>query len=141
MYALASSVCNEKEVYMGLDMYLFRRKKGSAELPEHEQIYWRKANQIRRWIVDHAGYPPQANCEPFVLTKDVLNRLIDDSIRVLVDHDIAVDVMPTSDGFFFGNTDIFEWYFQQLAETVRDVSALIAGTNFDEEEIVYYEWY
>lgn len=126
---------------MGLDMYLFRRKKGSAELPEHEEIYWRKANQIRRWIVDHAGYPPQANQEPFVLTEDILNCLVDDCVYVLVNRDSAMEVMPTSDGFFFGSVDIFEWYYQKLAETVRNVSALVASTNFNEEEIVYYEWY
>lgn len=126
---------------MGLDMYLFRRKKGDTELPESEECYWRKANQIRRWIVEHTEYPSGANCVPFVLSKVTLDALVEDCCRVLANHELAPEVLPPSNGFYFGSTAFDEWYYNGLAYTVRSVSALLASTNFDEEEVVYYEWY
>ena len=39
---------------MGLDMYLFKRNKKTNEEVQ-EIMYWRKANQIRRWFENELG--------------------------------------------------------------------------------------
>ena len=54
---------------MGLDMYLFKRKKNEPNGEPEEVTYWRKANQIRNWIVNHTDYKESADCEEFKLTK------------------------------------------------------------------------
>lgn len=132
---------------MGLDMYLFRRSKepvydedGRQELGERV-MYWRKANQIRAWLVNSAGYDEGANCEPYVLDEDDLACLRDDCRFVLDNHPYAVDVLPTSCGFFFGSEDYDETYFEQIEDTYNILDELLATTNFDEQEIVYYEWW
>ena len=61
---------------MGLDMYLYCRNKGETELPDDEIYYWRKANQIRQWIVSHTGYSESSNITAHVLTKEHLENLL-----------------------------------------------------------------
>lgn len=126
---------------MGLDMYLHRREIGSDGLPEPEICYWRKANQIRQWIVNHTGYNEKADVVIHVLTKEQIEALISDCQKVLENHSLAPQIMPTSSGFFFGNSDYDEYYFSVLERTVDELNSILLDTNFDTHEIVYYEWW
>ena len=58
---------------MGLDMFL-RDKKNNIEL-----IYWRKANQIRKWFVEHLeNFDFDDNLGHYDVSKEVLENLADD---------------------------------------------------------------
>ena len=83
---------------MGLDMYLFKRKrfkKGDDEYNElvrdsvEEVCYWRKANQIREWMVKHTDLKPDDNCGWIELTVNTLNELREDCLKVLNNHYLA----------------------------------------------------
>ena len=124
---------------MGLDMYLFKKTKGENE--GAEVAYWRKANQVRQWFVDHAGYNADANCEEHPITKSILERLVSDCKTVLADHSKAEEVLPTQSGFFFGSTDYDDWYFNDLTNTVEQVEKVVADTDWNNEEVYYYEWW
>ena len=124
---------------MGLDMYLYRKKKDEKEA--EEVAYWRKANQIRQWIVDNCGYNDDANCEFFPMTKEQLEKLAEDCDKVIENRDMAPVLFPTSSGFFFGSTEYNEWYFDDLKETSRMVKEVLKETDFDTQEIAYYEWW
>ncbi len=122
---------------MGLDMYLFERKTGT------ELMYWRKANQIRRWFVDHLNdFDPSDNLGKYDVSREVLQDLIDDIDYVLEDESIerAEEVMPTGSGFFFGNTEYDEYYFDSLRYT-REHLQEILDTTSEEDEIYYTEWW
>lgn len=122
---------------MGLDMYLFERKTGT------ELMYWRKANQIRRWFVDHLNdFDPSDNLGKYDVSREVLQDLIDDIDYVLEDESIerAEEVMPTGSGFFFGNTEYDEYYFDSLRYT-REQLQEILDTTSEEDEIYYTEWW
>lgn len=121
---------------MGLDMYLFKRKKTDAD----EVVYWRKANQIREWFVNQ-GYPAGANCSEFPVDKNILEQLVADCKEAIAHPELAPEIMPTSDGFFFGSTDYDEWYFDQLQETVDKVEQILKETDWETEEVFYYEWW
>ncbi len=122
---------------MGLDMYLFERKTGT------ELMYWRKANQIRRWFVDHLNdFDPSDNLGQYDVSREVLQDLIDDIDYVLEDESIerAEEVMPTGSGFFFGNTEYDEYYFDSLRHTREQIQEILDTTS-EEDEIYYTEWW
>jgi hypothetical protein len=124
---------------MGLDMYLEKRKKGSESYDDYEEVaYWRKANQVRGWFAEKVGVE---NCEYSVVTKEVLENLVEDCKKVLDNHNRASIVMPTQSGFFFGSTDYDEWYFEDLVQTVEMVTKVIAETDWETEEVAYTEWW
>lgn len=122
---------------MGLDMYLFERKTGT------ELMYWRKANQIRRWSVDHLNdFDPSDNLGKYDVSREVLQDLIDDIDYVLEDESIerAEEVMPTNSGFFFGSTEYDEHYFDSLRYTREQIQEILDTTS-EEDEIYYTEWW
>ena len=125
---------------MGLDQYMYKRAKG-ADLPDDSQIYWRKANFVRAWFVEHTGYRNDADCEEHIVTKKQLEALVSDCRKVLADHKLAPKLMPTCAGFFFGGTEYDDYYFDMVAYTAEEVEKLIHSTNFETEEVIYYEWW
>ena len=126
---------------MGLDMYLMKRNKKHKEC-EVEVCYWRKANQIRKWFVNHIDqFNQEDNCKEFILSKEILEKLVYDCKYVLKNHDKAEEVLPTSSGFFFGETKYDKWYFITLEDTVKNIQKVIETTDFESEEIYYYDWW
>lgn len=67
---------------MGLDMYLNRKRyshtneKGNRVYSEEEVGYWRKANQIHNYIVEHFANG-EDNCQPIGLDLKDLENLLD----------------------------------------------------------------
>lgn len=135
---------------MGLDMYLMKRHKYREGDDEYNQLvdelseeimYWRKANQIRRWFVEHTDLNEDDNCKPIPLTKEILEQLYNDCHAVLRDHSKAEEILPCSSGFFFGSTEYDDWYFEQLRKTVDVIEGILEDTDFEEYEIDYNEWW
>lgn len=125
---------------MGLDMYLMKRTKGEKESSE-QVAYWRKANQVREWMVRNTGYSEKNNLEMHLLTREQLVKLLNDSKKVIESPELAETVMPTKDGYFFGSTEYDEEYLEELKNTVSMVTDVLTRTNFKEEEICYLEWW
>ena len=119
---------------MGLDMGLSSRPKGSTE-----QAYWRKANQIRGWFAD--------NLEDFndngetKVEKEDLEALLDTCKKVLDNHDLASDLLPVTEGFFFGNDEYDAIYFDEVEETVEQINQILESFDWDAEDMYYWEWY
>ena len=135
---------------MGLDMYLFRQKKNNEDTKE-EIGYWRKANQIREFFVRECGYGINSDCEEFFVTRDQLEKLKYICGTLYKEYEkngitnklisSCDKYLPTSAGFFFGSTDYDEWYFNDLKETIDIMIEAIDGTDWDTEEVYYYEWW
>lgn len=126
---------------MGLDMYLngdqflwsFDKKhKLKSELnnlfPEKSypatnvifQIgYWRKANAIHNWFVENVQNKVD-DCGEYNVTSDQLQDL-KEVCELALKNDKDCDILPTKSGFFFGNTEHDEWYFQSLKDTIKIV--------------------
>lgn len=129
---------------MGLDMYLkanrFLRtdedeeiKKAISNLfPEIKDLevtsveievgYWRKANQIHKWFVDVVQHG-EDECEPHYVTRGQLHVLRALCFEVLGKSKYgrikrAKELLPTSSGFFFGNEEYDEYYFNDIRETI-----------------------
>lgn len=79
-------------------------------------FYWRKANAIHRWFVEHVQYGMD-DCRPYPVHPELILDLIDRCQRVTVDHSLAPELLPSQGGFFFGSTEYDDWYFQDVEET------------------------
>jgi len=145
---------------MGLDMYLKRKtycrateemksngnltlkgsdteikvnaKKLSRIVIEEDVAYWRKANRIHNWF-DKQTETGLANCQEFAFSFDTLMELREDCKQVLAEKDLAEKLLPTCEGFFFGESDYDEYYFEALEETVDIIDKL------EKEEAEYGE--
>ena len=57
--------------------------------------------------------------------------------KVIKDPTTAKELLPTTDGFFFGGTDYDEYYIDQIYETLNIISDALVETDF-ENEMLYY---
>lgn len=130
---------------MGLDMYLDKRKKVVDESIKNEWnnvMYWRKANQVRAWFVSNIEEMTEdSNCQHFTVSKELLEKLVADCKTVLEERDNAAAILPTSSGFFFGSCNYDEWYYKDLEETIEGVQGVIDETDWETEEVAYYDWW
>jgi len=118
---------------MGLDMWL-NDNKGK------ELFYWRKANAIHKWFVENVQNGID-ECKDYKVTKEQLKKLLDTISEVLgktpkerlinhltgdnFDIEKAKELLPTTDGFFFGGTEYDEDYVEDLIRTKEFLEELL----------------
>ena len=61
---------------------------------------------------------------------DTLKRLVDLCKEVLADNSKAEDLLPTQDGFFFGDTGYNDYYFEDLAYTVEKLTPFVTDPDW-----------
>lgn len=125
---------------MGLDMYLYARRyvsefgateelhaalnKATESIRKGfdiqyitvEAMYWRKANAIHKWFVDHVQNGVD-DCGYYPVSELQLRELLATVENVLADHSRAAELLPSMSGFFFGSTEYDRWYFEDLIGT------------------------
>lgn len=85
--------------------------------------YWRKANQVHAWFVNNVQ-GGNDNCGEYYVSQDKLKELRDLCQKALDNRD--PNLLPPQDGFFFGGTDIDEWYWQDLKNTIAQLDRIFA---------------
>ena len=85
--------------------------------------YWRKANQVHAWFVKNVQ-GGNDNCGEYYVSQDKLKELRDLCQKALDNRD--PNLLPPQDGFFFGGTDIDEWYWQDLKNTIAQLDRIFA---------------
>ena len=98
--------------------------------------YWRKANAIHAWFVKNCADDVDECQEIYVSFKQAkeLRNLIN---RVLDCHEKAEELLPTEDGFFFGNTEYNEWYYKNLEYTRDLLNKIIVKCDGGDYDIIY----
>ena len=133
---------------MGLDMYLKAKrwirhsepelknelikqfeelKSFDAEVVQEisiEGIYWRKANAIHKWFVDHAQKGVD-DCGNYYVERSDLIALKEVCDRVLGFKHLAEELLPAANGFFFGSTDYDDGYYSDVEFTSREIEKLL----------------
>ncbi len=114
----------------------------SPEYLDFLVMYWRKANAIHNWFVqnvqggeDDCGYHECGYDELASLLK-IINTILDED-DVEQQKALAGVFLPPQEGFFFGDTEIDDWYFEDLNNTARKLEALLAERN-DKLWFVYH---
>ena len=141
---------------MGLDMYLSKKtyvkqwehkgdenfqvevtKKGEPvshikseriSYVEEEVGYWRKSNQIHNWFVQNVQNGTD-DCGTYFVSEEQLEELLELCKRVIENNELAEELLPSADGFFFGSTDYDEWYFKDLTNTIKIIETLLSERN------------
>ena len=135
---------------------------------KEEVGYWRKANQIHKWFVDHVQ-DGEDDCDyHHECTKEVLEELLAtcekvlagtvmtygkvvngytfkngkqvpcyEDGKVIVNPEFCHDLLPLTDGFFFGNQQYNEWYLEDIADTVKILNEVLATTDFETQMVFY----
>jgi len=150
---------------MGLDMYMtgkryisdYRKEdeelskelnkieiKGKPENIEIKKIefevgYWRKANAIHGWFVENVQ-DGEDNCREYEVPREKVYELLKicQKISLFRDEVIATKLLPPTNGFFFGNSKIDEFYYADIDNTIpilKDAIELIEDCNCD----IYYQ--
>ena len=145
---------------MGLDMYLQAEKYASAyefSEPEDKHIvdvvsdvvglrptpqspamtisinvaYWRKANAVHGWFVQHCGGGVD-ECQRIYVDREQLAGLRQTCAEILADgtKEKAAELLPPTPGFFFGAYDEDnwwgDWYLEDLRDTVAQLDKALA---------------
>lgn len=85
--------------------------------------YWRKANAIHDWFVKNCQ--EEDNCQPAYVGREQLEELKAICQEILADRSKAASLLPPTAGFFFGSTEIDEYYFQDLEQTVKIIDSAL----------------
>jgi hypothetical protein len=97
---------------------------------EAEFMYWRKANAIHQWFVDHVQKGDD-NCGEYLVSEEDFIALRDACRLVLNDPENAEKYLPTQGGFFFGGTDYDEGYFDDVRRTLDWLDTILFVNKFD----------
>lgn len=163
-------MANEEDT-MGLDMYLSARRSAyafsgpkelsatlttvaDAFLPpdagnigfqavEREAAYWRKANQIHAWFVANVQDGVD-ECQRSTVELAKLIELRDLCVGLLAkrDPDEAMAKLPPQEGFFFGSTEMDDYYWSDVEDTANQLNRIInwheaAGVSEYDVEYIY----
>lgn len=91
---------------------------------EIEAGYWRKANQIHKWFVDHVQ-DGEDDCGTYSVSRAQLTELLELCQRVLGFRHLANELLPSAEGFFFGNTNYDDGYYQDIEHTITILNAAL----------------
>ena len=94
-------------------------------------VYFRKVNFVYRFfadkLVDECCFAEKSDIEDLISRCD----------KVLADHSLAEELLPTVSGFFFGSTDYDEYYFEDVEDCKKQMEDLLSKYNED-TDIVYF---
>ena len=105
--------------------------------------YWRKANQIHNWFVQNVQ-GGEDDCREHRVSREQFQSLLDDINTVLnakgtpEEEGAIEDLLPPTSGFFFGSTEIDEWYWTDLEDSKHLVEKIL--TEMDEDEKNQEAW-
>jgi hypothetical protein len=101
--------------------------------------YWRKANAIHNWFVQNVQNG-EDNCARYYVPQEKLEELkadCEDSLRAYLEGDKvkAENIIAPTSGFFFGSTEIDQWYAKDLNQTIEIIDKCL--TKFKDYGIYY----
>ena len=96
--------------------------------------YWRKVNSVHKWFVDNVQNGVD-DCGEYYVSHDQLKELANTCTLAVTNKD--PNLIPPQEGFFFGGTDIDEWYWSDLMDTANQIRTLIDRPDFKDLSFYY----
>lgn len=94
-------------------------------------VYFRKVNFVYNFFSN------KLEDECCFADKSDIEELISRCDKVLADHSLAQELLPTRSGFFFGSTDYDNWYFGDVEDCKRQMEKLLS--MYDEDtDVVFF---
>lgn len=88
---------------------------------------WRKANQIHSWFVREIQQG-EDNCREYYVAEDKLKELLALCEKVLANwgnEEKILELLPPTEGFFFGSTDIDDYYKEDIEYTIKTLTKIL----------------
>lgn len=131
-----------EDILRGFEPFMRKRDSfGEAYETVLEEVgYWRKANHIHRWFVEHIqdGKDDQGSYE---VTREDLLSLRWLCEKVLKNPERAEELLPTTSGFFFGSTEYDESYFEDLKDTISIIDVALSVLESGNKHVFYHSWW
>ena len=132
-----------------------------------ELMYWRKANQIHGWFTQNTEeitadvkyYVTKTDLEVLLETCKKVVEILDASPKTtkqvvagwkdgeqymedveVYDNDVLQDILPPTQGFFFGSDTIDEWYKEDIVNTIKFLEEELPNCEEDAEFEYYASW-
>lgn len=96
--------------------------------------YWRKVNSVHGWFVKNVQNGND-DCDEYYVSHEKLKELVRLCTLAIANKD--PNLIPPQEGFFFGGTDIDEWYWRDLMNTINQIQALINRPDFEKLSFYY----
>lgn len=96
--------------------------------------YWRKSNQIHNWFVNNVQNG-EDDCGEYYVSQDKLKELLTICKEAYKNKNPQA-LMPQS-GFFFGGTDIDQYYWEDVKSTIKKIERLTKLEDFDNLSFYY----
>jgi hypothetical protein len=96
--------------------------------------YWRKSNQIHAWFVDNVQ-GGEDNCGEYYVSHEKLKELLNTCTLAVTNKN--PNLLPPQAGFFFGGTDIDEWYWQDLMNTIEQIQRVLKLSEMSKLSFYY----
>ena len=102
-----------------------------------EAMYWRKANQIHSWFVKNVQ-SGKDDCGEYPVSTLQLKDLLKVCEQVLENRALALQLLPSTSGFFFGSTEYDQSYYDDIEHTVNTLKQIFELYNV--EDCVYFNY-
>ena len=96
--------------------------------------YWRKANQVHQWFVDNVQRG-EDDCKSYWVQKSKMKELLDLCKEVLETKN--ADLLPPQSGFFFGSTEVDEFYWSDIEHTIKTLESVLNDESLKEYDFEY----
>jgi hypothetical protein len=117
---------------------------GVATLVDKESIYgvdvsvnvayWRKSNQIHNWFVINVQRG-EDDCGEYYVSHAKLKELVNTCTLAITNKD--PNLLPPREGFFFGSTDVDEWYWRDIMDTINQLQPILDRPDFENLSFYY----
>ncbi len=103
-----------------------------------DAAYWRKANHIHQWFVDNVQNSDD-DCGEYEVSIAQLKELVALCEEVVAKNDDAFSEanLPTQEGFFFGDTEYDEYYYDCCEETIQMLNEALEGNDENSFEVSF----
>lgn len=117
----------------GLDESDIREDLPSGRI-ELTVAYWRKVNAVHQWFVDNCANG-EDDCRPVYVSRESLLELLNTVKKAIKELDS--DYLPPQGGFFFGATDIDDYYWDSLKETQKKLEGILDNPKLADWDFEY----
>jgi hypothetical protein len=128
---------NDTKLVKALTDQIYELKRSGRKVKKVvvEAAYWRKCNQIHNWFVENVQNQND-DCGRYYVGRDQLKDLIELIDKAIENKDASL--LPTKSGFFFGNTDINEYYWDQLTYSRNVLDKALKDLFYSEGDWSFY---
>jgi hypothetical protein len=123
---------------MGLDQFVYKRKKGEKE--KTEIATFRKYNWLHEFFGMMLNNQELIESEELLFGTDVIENLLDKINLILLGIEPARELLPTLEGLCFGSTEYDDDYFESLMNA-KEVFEKILELHEDGDEYYYSSWW